>query len=92
MHTPVESEPPLVQLGKGEVLCEMAIMGLNNIGSATVTTLSEVELLILSKENYENLIVNHNKLAFKILKSITSNLCERIKGKSKKIVFLHLFG
>jgi CRP-like cAMP-binding protein len=70
----------------------MAILSGSNIRSATVTSLSEMELLILSKKNYEYLVEKHNKIAFKILKSITSNLCERIKRQSDQVVFLRLFG
>jgi len=92
VHTPVDSELPFVILGKGEVMGEMAILSVSNIRSATVTSISEMELLILSKKNYEHLVEKHNKIAFKILKSITSNLCERIKRQSDQIVSLRLFG
>ena len=64
----------------------------HNKRSATVTALSEIELLMLSKKNYEILVEKHNKIAFKILKSITSNLCDRIKRQSNQVVFLRLFG
>ena len=91
VHTPVGSDP-LIMLGKGEVIGELSIMSLNNKRSATVTSVSEIELLILSKKNYESLVEKHNRIAFKILESITSNLCERIKQQSNQLVFLRLFG
>ena len=92
VHLPAGSDSTLIMLGKGEVVGEMAILSSNNKRSATVTSVSEIELLILSKKNYESLVENHNKIAFKILKSITSNLCERIKQQSDQLVFLSLFG
>lgn len=92
VQTPVDSEPLVAPIGKGEVVGEMAMLSSHNIRSATVTAISEIELLTLSKNNYETLVEKHNKIAFKILKSITSNLCERIKRQSDQVVFLRLFG
>ncbi len=92
VHASVDSELPFVIFGKGDVVGEMAILSESNIRSATVTSLSEMELLILSKNNYEYLIDKHNKIAFKILKSIASSLCERIKRQSDQVLFLRLFG
>ena len=92
VRLPAGSDSTLIMLGKGEVVGEMAVLGLDNKRSATVTSVSEIELLILSKENYESLVEQHNRIAFKILKSITSNLCERIKHQSDQLVFLSLFG
>ena len=92
IHAQADSKLPFVLLGDGEVIGEMAIMSVSNIRSATVTSNSEMELLMLSKKNYESLVEKNNKIAFKILKKITSNLCERIKRQSDQIVFLRLFG
>jgi CRP-like cAMP-binding protein len=89
---PAGSDSTLIMLGKGEVVGEMAILSSNNKRSATVTAVSEIKLLILSKKNYESLVENHNRIAFKILKSITANLCERIKQQSDQLVFLSLIG
>ena len=93
LHTPVGSnDPPLRMLGKGEVVGEMAILSSNNKRSATVTSVSDIELLVLSKKAYESIVLKYNKIAFKILKTITSNLCDRIKQQSDQLVFLRLFG
>ncbi len=92
VHTPADPEPLINSIGKGEVVGEMAMLSSDNIRSATVNALSEIKLLILRKNNYEIIVEKHNKIAFKILKSITSNLCERIKQQSDQVVFLRLFG
>lgn len=89
---PIEPQPPLVHREKGQVIGEMAILGSNNIRTATIVALSEIELLILSKDNYERLIDEDIKTAFKVLKSITINLCQRIKDQSESIAVLRLFG
>ena len=92
VQLPAGSDSTLIMLGKGEVVGEMAILSSNNKRSATVTSISEIELLILSKKNYESLVEKHNRIAFKILKSITTNLSERIKQQSDQLVFLSLLG
>jgi CRP/FNR family cyclic AMP-dependent transcriptional regulator len=92
VQLPAGSDSTLIMLGKGEVVGEMAILSLNNKRSASVTSVSEIELLILSKKNYERLVETHNRIAFKILESITSSLCERIKQQSDQLVFLSLIG
>ena len=92
VRLPAGSDSTLVMLGKGEVVGEMAVLGLDNKRSATVASVSEIELLILSRENYESLVEQHIGMAFKILKSITSNLCERIKHQSDQLVLFSIFG
>lgn len=91
IKAPVESQLPLVHREKGQVIGEMAFSGLSNTRMATVVAPSEIELLILSKDNYERLIEKEIKTAFKVLKNITTNLCQRIKEQSESIVIWRLF-
>lgn len=86
------SESPLVQRRKGETIGEMALFGLSNIRSASVVALSVTELLLLSKNNYENLIEKYPKIAFKIQKNIMTNLCRRIKELSDEVMYARLIG
>ncbi len=92
VNTPSKSETPLVQRRKGETVGEMALFGLGNVRSASVVTLYATELLLLSKENYEDIIEKYPKIAFKIQKSIVMNLCKRIKDLSDEVAFSRLIG
>lgn len=92
VNTPTKFETPLVKRRRGETVGEMAVLGLSDVRSATVVALSEIELLILTKENYEKLIEKDVKTAFKILKGITTNLCKRIKELSDEVAFSRLIG
>lgn len=71
--------PALTRRGKGYTIGELAVVGLSNIRSATVTAVDETELLLLTKQQYENLIEKHPKTALKILKSIAAQLSQRIQ-------------
>lgn len=80
--------PVLTQRGKGHTIGELAVMGLSNRRSATATAVDETELLLLTKQQYENLIDKNPKTALKILKSVAANLCQRIHELSGQVVDL----
>ncbi len=92
VHTQSTSEAPLVQRRKGETVGEMALFGLGNVRSASVVALSVTELLLLSKNNYDQLIEKYPKIALKIQKSVIINLCQRIKELSDEVVYSRLIG
>ena len=75
----------LTERGKGYTIGELAVVGLSNIRSATVTAVDETALLLLTKQQYENLIEKHPKTALKILKSITAQLSQRIHELSGQV-------
>lgn len=92
VQTQSTSESPLVQRRKGETIGEMALFGLDNVRSASVVALSLTELLLLSKNNYEQLVEKYPKIALKIQKSVIINLCQRIKELSDEVVYSRLIG
>lgn len=92
VNTKNASEAALVQRRKGETIGEMALFGTNNKRSATVVALSPAEFLLLSKKNYEDIIEKHPIIAFKIQKSIVTNLCKRIKELSDEVAYSRLIG
>ena len=75
----------LTERGKGATVGELAVVGLSNIRSATVTAVDETECLALSKEKYENLIEKHPRTALKILKSVATSLCQRVQELSGQV-------
>tara|TARA_Y100000294_G_scaffold165590_1_gene173252 strand:- start:636 stop:1094 length:459 start_codon:yes stop_codon:yes gene_type:complete len=83
-----EKKKTMTMRGKGTTIGELAVVGLSNIRAGTVTALSDTELLLLSKQAYENLIEKHPRVAFKILKSIAVQLSQRIKELSGQVVDL----
>tara|TARA_B100000315_G_scaffold128627_1_gene118290 strand:+ start:426 stop:884 length:459 start_codon:yes stop_codon:yes gene_type:complete len=83
-----EENQTMTLRGKGFTIGEMAVVGLSNIRAGTVTAVSDTELLLLSKQAYENLIEKHPRVAFKILKSIAAQLAQRIKELSGQVVDL----
>ena len=80
--------PVLTQRGKGHTIGELAVVGLSSRRSATVTVVDETELLLLTKQQYENLIGKNPKTALKILKSVAANLCQRIHELSGQVADL----
>lgn len=83
-----QQTPALIERGKGYTMGELSVMGLSNVRSASVTAVDDTEVLLLSKQKYENLLDKHPKTALKIIKRIVAQLSQRIQELSTQVVDL----
>ncbi len=71
----------LAQFGKGATLGEMGLID-NAPRSATSTAISDLEILSLSRDNFEKLVTDHPRTGVKILKNIARSLAVRLRFTS----------
>jgi len=72
----------LAKFGKGSTLGEMAIVEKSVTRSATATALDVSELLVLTRESFDELSENHPRIALKIAKNIAGMLSQRLRHTS----------
>ncbi|MCL5113692.1 MAG: Crp/Fnr family transcriptional regulator [Patescibacteria group bacterium] len=69
-------------IGQGEIIGEMGVIE-DLPRSASVETIKETEVFLLTKENFINLLKTHPKASINLLKSLSKrlrNLTERVEG------------
>lgn len=72
----------LAKFSKGSTLGEMAIVEKSVARSATATALEVSELLILTRESFDELSETHPRIALKIAKNIAGMLSQRLRHTS----------
>jgi CRP-like cAMP-binding protein len=74
----------ITSLGQGDLVGEISFLDKGE-PSATVTTLEETTFIEIPGEAFEELLDENRDLAFKIMKSVTATLCERLRNADELI-------
>ena len=79
-----EQEVSLGRLGDGEMFGEMSLVD-DELTSARVTALENVELLVLPRGELESLIESDQAIALKIYQAFCKNLCARLRRANPRL-------
>ncbi|MGK0359176.1 MAG: putative ABC transport system ATP-binding protein [Bradymonadia bacterium] len=77
-------EIPLVELGQGEVVGELALID-GAARSAACRVLEDATLLRLDKTEFDYLRANMRPAAYTIIRSLTATICARIRNTNDQI-------
>lgn len=72
----------LARFGKGSTVGEMSLINDRVARSATARAIKDAELLVLTKTNFDRIILEYPRIAIKILQNIASSLSERLRHTS----------
>ena len=72
----------LARFRKGATVGEMAIVEKKSTRSATATTIKKTELLMLTRESFDDLSKNHPKIALKVTQNIATMISARLRHTS----------
>lgn len=78
----------IATLGRGEMFGEMSLVE-NELTSATVQALTDVDLFVIHRADFESLIGKDDKLALKIYKSFCKTLSERLRKTTDELSLCH---
>lgn len=76
------------QRGKGTTVGEIALVVENSMRIATIVAVDNVELLALSRGNFEKIIAKNPTIAIRILRNIAATLSQRVSQLSGKVADL----
>jgi len=76
------------QRGKGTTVGEIALVVENSMRIATIVAVDNVELLSLSRGNFEKIIAKNPTIAIRILRNIAATLSQRVSQLSGKVADL----
>ncbi len=74
----------LARLGRGELFGEMSLVE-NELTSASVVAATDVELLVIHRPEFEDLLEGNQAMALKIYKSFCRTLSERLRKTSAEL-------
>ncbi len=74
----------LATLGRGELFGEMSLIE-DELTSAGVVAQTEVTLLVIDREDFENLVEENREIAFKVYKTFCHVLSERLRKTSEAL-------
>lgn len=75
----------LARLGEGDPIGEIAFID-KGVRSATVTADEATVLIEIPGDAFEDLLEKNKEIAYKVFKSVTAILCQRIRDANKGIV------
>ena len=76
------TQVPLGEMGPGESVGEMALLGNGGPRTATVVTVSDCELLRLSKEGFDSLLAHDPAASASLAKMMANRLQERLRART----------
>lgn len=76
---------PLVSLGKGDVFGELSVVD-SSPRSATARALDDSRFLVLTKEDFDNLMESDHTLGFKVMRSVAKLVSRRVRATNQKIL------
>jgi CRP-like cAMP-binding protein len=79
-----ESEEFLAELSRGELFGEMSLIE-NELTSASVIATSDVELLVIRRHEFENMLETRLDTALKVYKTFCHTLSERLRKTSQEL-------
>ena len=79
---------PLANVGEGEVVGEMSLLGASSHRSATVTTLTNTHLLRLPASRFDRLLKSNNVAALKIVYNLAQLMSTRLQQVNERFVVL----
>jgi CRP-like cAMP-binding protein len=78
----------LARLGRGELFGEMSLVE-NELTSASVVAATDVELLVVHRPEFEELLEQDQGLALKVYKSFCRTLSERLRKTTEELSRIH---
>lgn len=72
----------LARFGKGSTVGEMSLINDRLARSATARVIEDTELLILTKQSFDRIVLEYPRIAIKILQNIASSLSDRLRHTS----------
>lgn len=82
-----KTQQEVVRLKRGELFGEMSLIE-NELTSASVIAVSDVELLVIRRREFESLLEKDTGLALKIYKSFCRTLSERLRKTTEELTRL----
>jgi CRP-like cAMP-binding protein len=79
-----EDREKIADLGAGELFGEMSLIE-NELTSATVVAASDVALLTIRRDDFENLLARDQNIALKIYRTFCNTLSERLRRTSQEL-------
>jgi CRP-like cAMP-binding protein len=77
----------IAKLGRGELFGEMSLIE-DQLTSASVIATTNVGLIVIKREDFENLISKNSEIAFKVYKAFCLTLSDRLRKTSEELTHL----
>jgi CRP/FNR family transcriptional regulator, cyclic AMP receptor protein len=78
------AEKDLATLAQGELFGEMSLID-DHLASADVVAKGDVELVVIPRRKFENLLAGNDKLAIKVYRCFCTSLSDRLRKANHKI-------
>jgi CRP-like cAMP-binding protein len=78
----------LSQFSRGSIIGEQALLETEGRRSATAVALEDCELLTLSRQNFDEMVMSHPRVGVAILRSVGKMLSERLRNTSSRVADL----
>ena len=77
----------IAKLGRGELFGEMSLIE-DQLTSASVEAATNVGLIVIKREDFEELINKNSEIAFKVYKAFCLTLSDRLRKTSEELIHL----